>query len=247
MILVALVLYRNRLLLLKSLHNASHDAWELPSVEITDEHNEIDIQREFNSQIGIDLYPSLMLDSYNNKYPNNKITIYKCSLLDDPAALSLSSAYSGYRWANVLDTSQFSFNPPHDEIIEFILQDPYVIARRTAGSARRGFGSMDQEKRSMIAGLGGKAAHAMGRAHRFTREEASLAAMKGRGRPRKRAVDMTPTAIRMQLLTLLQNHLTQYPDQPISLSTLGKQLGIARQYARTLYHQLKTTHPVPQL
>lgn len=43
----------------------------------------------------------------------------------------------------------------------------------------RGFASMDKEKQRLIASSGGKAAQAMGKAHRFTREEARIAGSKG--------------------------------------------------------------------
>lgn len=45
--------------------------------------------------------------------------------------------------------------------------------------SKRGFASMSQEQRRAIASLGGKAAHAMGRAHTYTREEAIIAGRKG--------------------------------------------------------------------
>jgi len=44
---------------------------------------------------------------------------------------------------------------------------------------RRGFASMDLEKRRIIASRGGKAAHEKGRAHVFTSEEAREAGRKG--------------------------------------------------------------------
>jgi uncharacterized protein len=43
----------------------------------------------------------------------------------------------------------------------------------------KGFASMDPEKRRAIASAGGKAAHAQGKAHRFTHEEAKAAGSKG--------------------------------------------------------------------
>jgi len=45
--------------------------------------------------------------------------------------------------------------------------------------SKRGFASMPQEKRRAIASLGGIAAHAKGRAHTYTREEAKIAGRKG--------------------------------------------------------------------
>ncbi len=47
------------------------------------------------------------------------------------------------------------------------------------GNSRRGFASMDEEKRREIASKGGKAAHDKGTAHEFTSEEAREAGRKG--------------------------------------------------------------------
>lgn len=44
---------------------------------------------------------------------------------------------------------------------------------------RRGFASMNAQKQREIASKGGKAAHASGRAHEFTAEEARIAGRKG--------------------------------------------------------------------
>ncbi len=46
--------------------------------------------------------------------------------------------------------------------------------------SKRGFASMDKNKRREIARQGGKAAHARGTAHEFTPEEARDAGRKGR-------------------------------------------------------------------
>ena len=45
--------------------------------------------------------------------------------------------------------------------------------------AKRGFAALDPEKQREIARLGGRAAHAKGKAHEFTREEARVAGRKG--------------------------------------------------------------------
>ncbi len=47
------------------------------------------------------------------------------------------------------------------------------------GKRHRGFASMETEKQKEIASKGGKAAHAKGTAHEFTREEARKAGRKG--------------------------------------------------------------------
>lgn len=46
-------------------------------------------------------------------------------------------------------------------------------------TGRRGFASMDPETQRNIARSGGRAAHAQGRAHEFTSEEARAAGRKG--------------------------------------------------------------------
>ena len=49
----------------------------------------------------------------------------------------------------------------------------------TAPRSNRGFASMDPSKQKEIASRGGKAAHAQGRAHEFTPDEARAAGRKG--------------------------------------------------------------------
>jgi hypothetical protein len=51
-----------------------------------------------------------------------------------------------------------------------------------SNASQRGFGSMGTAERCAIASKGGKAAHARGRAHRFTREKAREAAASKRHR-----------------------------------------------------------------
>jgi general stress protein YciG len=47
------------------------------------------------------------------------------------------------------------------------------------GERTRGFGAMDPNRQHEIASMGGKAAHAQGRAHEFNAEEARTAGRKG--------------------------------------------------------------------
>jgi uncharacterized protein len=44
---------------------------------------------------------------------------------------------------------------------------------------KRGFGAMDPIRQKEIASMGGKAAHVIGTAHKFTSEEAKIAGKKG--------------------------------------------------------------------
>jgi general stress protein YciG len=52
-------------------------------------------------------------------------------------------------------------------------------AEEAAPKSRRGFAAMDLEKRREIASKGGRAAHALGKAHHFTGDEAREAGKKG--------------------------------------------------------------------
>lgn len=52
-------------------------------------------------------------------------------------------------------------------------------ARPAAQKSRRGFASMDPERRRQVASSGGRTAHKQGVAHKWTREEASAAGRKG--------------------------------------------------------------------
>ncbi len=51
--------------------------------------------------------------------------------------------------------------------------------QNTGSTSHRGFAAMDEERQREIASMGGKAAHASGRAHEFTPEEAREAGRKG--------------------------------------------------------------------
>jgi general stress protein YciG len=53
------------------------------------------------------------------------------------------------------------------------------MATQAPKKSNRGFASMDREKQKEIASKGGKAAHAQGRAHEFTADEARSAGRKG--------------------------------------------------------------------
>jgi general stress protein YciG len=54
-----------------------------------------------------------------------------------------------------------------------------MTTQNHAGKSNRGFASMDLGKQREIASKGGRAAHAQGRAHEFTPDEARVAGRKG--------------------------------------------------------------------
>jgi general stress protein YciG len=57
--------------------------------------------------------------------------------------------------------------------------EEYLKKNGEKPKSKRGFGGMCPERRREIAMLGGKAAHALGKAHQYTSEEAREAGRKG--------------------------------------------------------------------
>lgn len=53
--------------------------------------------------------------------------------------------------------------------------------------ANRGFGALSPEQKRKISSMGGKAAHASGKAHEWTHEQAKIAGRKGGQAMRKKA------------------------------------------------------------
>lgn len=60
-------------------------------------------------------------------------------------------------------------------------------------TSKRGFASMDPQRQREVASLGGKAAHASGRAHEFNTAEAREAGRKGGRAGRRNAQSQSPT------------------------------------------------------
>ncbi len=71
----------------------------------------------------------------------------------------------------------------------------------------RGFASMDPEKQRRIASKGGKAAHAKGRAHEWTVEEAREAGRKGGSASHRQAQEQTPPQAESEA-TVVENPFT---------------------------------------
>ena len=66
----------------------------------------------------------------------------------------------------------------------------------TKAPSKRGFASMDPQRQREIASLGGKAAHASGRAHEFNSAEAREAGRKGGRAGRRKAAEAAEAAAR---------------------------------------------------
>ena len=60
-------------------------------------------------------------------------------------------------------------------------------------TSKRGFASMDPQRQKEIASLGGKAAHASGKAHEFNTAEAREAGRKGGRAGRRSAASNSPS------------------------------------------------------
>ena len=72
----------------------------------------------------------------------------------------------------------------------------------------RGFASMDPEKQRRIASKGGKAAHAKGRAHEWTVEEAREAGRKGGSASHRQSQPTEPSQVESEA-TVSENTFTQ--------------------------------------
>jgi uncharacterized protein len=59
------------------------------------------------------------------------------------------------------------------------------------GVEKRGFGSMDRTRLKELSGVGGRKAHALGRAHKWTSEEARAAGLRSVERRRLKAAQGT--------------------------------------------------------
>ncbi len=66
----------------------------------------------------------------------------------------------------------------NDRLLEQF-EELFEAERAHVSPSKRGFASMSQEQRRAVAVMGGKAAHEMGKAHTWTREEAQKAGRKG--------------------------------------------------------------------
>ena len=64
---------------------------------------------------------------------------------------------------------------------------------RQKTTSKRGFASMDPQRQKEIASLGGKAAHASGKAHEFNTAEAREAGRKGGRAGRRSAASNSPS------------------------------------------------------
>ena len=181
-LLIALIISRNKFLLLKT--NAKNH-WEFPYIKMKgDEQEKEALKRGIQSLLGIDILPYIKIDGYNHAYPGSPIVIYKCSILSSREDIRVKSDYSDYMWVYVLKTMHLTFSSLFIDLITYLINDEHVFPIKTIGpgSPEGGFASMSLEKRRMIAGMGGTAAHKLGKAHRWTKEEAKIAGKKGGGR-----------------------------------------------------------------
>jgi uncharacterized protein len=81
-----------------------------------------------------------------------------------------------------------------DQIKSYYTREREWKNMQTNKGRGRGFASMSPEKKREIASKGGKAAHAMGTAHKWTSEEAQAAGRKGGSISRRRPKSPTQQA-----------------------------------------------------
>jgi general stress protein YciG len=89
------------------------------------------------------------------------------------------------RLARVVSYSKAVFKAPFTPPLENLPMTDTTLVKNTS---KRGFASMDPQRQREIASLGGKAAHASGKAHEFNSSEAREAGRKG-GRAGRRNAD----------------------------------------------------------
>jgi hypothetical protein len=133
------------------------------------------------------------------------------------------------------------FAPVDKKIVSFLLHDKSVLPGKTRGPGfasmdtekqhisslrikNRGFASMKKTRRQLIAGMGGKAAHAQGKAHTYTSEEARRAGrIGGLGRQRKYRELMPPIADK-KIAEMFQ----MYAEKKYTIAEICRKFNITR-------------------
>lgn len=82
-----------------------------------------------------------------------------------------------------------------------------------ASAAPRGFAAMDERRRREVASLGGRIAHARGRAHRFTPEEARKAGQKGGSQISRNRKHMAELGRRGSVSANVRDDVPQTPEE----------------------------------
>lgn len=77
------------------------------------------------------------------------------------------------------ENSNYSINPNIFDMFNLKLPGDILQSKTIHKRSRRGFATMDRIRQQEVASLGGRASHTLGRAHKFTSEEARQAGRKG--------------------------------------------------------------------
>jgi ADP-ribose pyrophosphatase YjhB (NUDIX family) len=196
MVVVALILNRNRLLISKLLTGEDKGKWSLPAGPVNIGETDFDaIKRTVKHHLDIDIFHYHTIAKLHFDLPAGKTTyiLIKCSVSDETKALLKRHIPSKYKWIYVFNIPDIAFAPLDETLYKycppgFASMSPEKRHLLTGTGGKRGFALMSVEKRKKIAGLGGIRAHALGLAHKFTKAEASRAGKIGgnaRKRPRK--------------------------------------------------------------
>jgi uncharacterized protein len=195
-VLIALIINRNRYLICRITSGALAGRWAFPSGLVNTAATDFEtIKTEVQERLGIEIFPYLSVKELAYKTPDSLIplTLIKCSIRDDAKTTFSVNVPSKYRWISLPFVAHIDFAPRDKKIVRhltngLLLVPPKRIRRsaskrktmpaaKTAGN--RGFASMDKARLFEITSAAGKAAHRMGRAHKWTPETASRAGKLG--------------------------------------------------------------------
>jgi hypothetical protein len=183
---VALIINKNRYLITKLSSGDFTGRWAFPSGTLDRGETEFyALKQAVKDTHSIDIFPYLIIKRLVRTGPSGKtqITLIKCAISNETKT----------RLSNTLpDPLHVEFTPSDKLIFNYLTKGKTIRPRKRRVSAfaskaarkrepmtgtggKRGFAAMSLEQRTMIASLGGKRAHALGKAHRWTSEEAKKA------------------------------------------------------------------------
>jgi uncharacterized protein len=256
----ALILYRNKFLFAKRAKGEYTDKWEFPKSDIGEQETAFQaLKRVVKHHFGIDIFPYLSIKrfSYQTTQKKGELVLIQCSILSSWQDTALmSSTYADFLWTSILNTETLDFAPVDKKIVSFLRFDTTVLPHKTRGpgfasmdtenqetralrTKNRGFASMKKTKRQLIASMGGKAAHAKGRAHCYTSEEAKLAGrIGGRGRQRKYT---QPLALLVD--PKIAEIYTKYTENKVTIAEICREYQISRTMLYRYFQQYTKNRP----
>lgn len=138
-VVVALILFRNKYLLIKKAAGRSKGKWAFPNVIVhgAQTHKKALI-REIKTTLGLDIWPYKTLDGFADDNINQHVTLFTCSIHSNPSAISLDPHHSAYLWTSILNAATLSLAPIDKDIISFLMHHA-ALGELTAQKSRRGY------------------------------------------------------------------------------------------------------------